>query len=134
MTRITKLRRGAIDHENVFVGATLNSTGQIIVSPAGTTWELDILSSIAVPSPLPASGPYVVSLNQAVSNGHASVVKLSGTPSLDSSGDRRLFVFINGVELNSSALGTTSNTDEIEIILDYQLDETSDTIKVWYSV
>ena len=84
--------------------------------------------------PLPASGPYVVSLNQSVSNGHASVVKLSGTPSLDSSGDRRLFVFINGVELNSSALGTTSNTDEIEITLDYPLDETSDTIKVWYSV
>ena len=134
MARITKLRKGAINHEDVFVGATLNATGQIVVSPTGTTWELDILSSIAVPSSLPASGPYVVSLNQSVTNGYTSVVKLSGTPSLDSSGDRRLFVFINGVELNSSALGTTSNTDEIEILLNYELDETSDTIKVWYSV
>jgi len=137
MARRTKLRTGAIDHTSVFVGASTEGgdlDGKIIVTPAGTTWELDILSSIAVPSPLPGSGPYVVSLNQPDGPNYVSVVKMSGTPSVDTSGDKRLFVFINGVELNSSALGGTSNPDEIEITLDYELDSSSDTIKVWYSV
>lgn len=134
MARRTQLRTGAIDHTSVFIGGTTDTDGKIILTSAGTTWELDILSDITVPNPIPASGPYVVSINQPNGSDFVSVIKLSGIPSVDSSGDRRLFVFINGVELNNSALGTTLNTDEIKITLDYELDSTSDTIKVWYSV
>ena len=132
--RITKQRKGSLDHASLFTDASVNSEGEIILSSSGTAWELDILTSISVPNPTPASGPYVVSLNTASGSDYVSVVKMSGVPSLDASGDKRLFVFINGVELNASALGSTSNSDEIQITLDYELDSASDTIKVWYSV
>ena len=134
MARVTKQRKDSLDHTSIFTDAGVNSEGEIILSSSGGVWELDILTSISVPNPTPSSGPYVVSLNTATSEGNVSVIKMSGVPSLDASGDKRLFVFINGVELNASALGSTSNSDEIQITLDYQLDATSDTIKVWYSV
>ena len=60
---------------------------------------------------------------------------MSGIPSRDTSGDKRLFVFINGVELTANALDDVPNQDsQIKITLDYPLDSSSDTIKVWYSV
>ena len=132
MTRVTKQRKGSLEHTSVFSGASINSDGQIEIS-SGTNWELDILSDISVPDPTPSSGPYVVSLNTLNGQDYDSVVKMSGTPSTDTSGDKRLFVFINGVELNSTALGSTANLDEIKITLDYELNPSTDTIKVWYS-
>lgn len=139
MTRITKLRRGAIDHEDMFVGATLNATGQILVTPAGTTWELDILTNINALTQAPAGQQaYVTSLSQLQSSGlQRTIIQLSGTPSTDTSGDRRLFLFINGAELPASSLIPLTSgdpTDQITFDLNYSLDPASDTIKVWYSV
>lgn len=135
MARRTQLRTGAIDHTSVFVGATLNPTGQIVVTPAGTTWELDILTDISEGGNNDG-GASVVALNTDLSNDtYETILQLSGAPSSDATGDKRLFVFINGVELTANALDDVVDQDsQIKITLDYQLDSTSDTIKVWYSV
>ena len=135
MARRTQLRTGAIDATSVFVGATLNPAGQIVVTPAGTTWELDILTNISEGG-TNGGGAYVVALNTDLNNDtYETILQLSGEPSSDATGDKRLFVFINGVELTANALDDVVDQDsQIRIILDYQLDETSDTIKVWYSV
>lgn len=135
MARRTQLRTGAIDATSVFVGATLNPAGQIVVTPAGTTWELDILTDITE-GVTNAGGARVVALNTDLGNDtYGTILQLSGEPSSDATGDKRLFVFINGVELTANALDDVANEDtQIKITLDYQLDETSDTIKVWYSV
>ena len=135
MARRTQLRTGAIDATSVFVGATLNPTGQIVVTPAGTTWELDILTDISVGGNN-GGGASVLTLNNDLGNDtYETILQLSGAPSSDATGDKRLFVFINGVELTANALDDVVDQDsQIKITLDYQLDETSDTIKVWYSV
>lgn len=135
MARRTQLRTGAIDHTSVFVGGTLNPTGQIVISPPGTTWELDILTNISE-NGNNAGGASVVTLNSNSGSGtYETILQLSGTPSSDATGDKRLFVFINGIELTASALENVVDQDsQIKIILDYLLDDTSDTIKVWYSV
>lgn len=135
MARRTQLRTGAIDHTSVFVGASTDDDGKIVVTPAGTTWELDILTDITKGGNN-AGGASVLSLNTDTGNDtYETILQLSGAPSLDATGDKRLFVFINGVELTANALDDVVNQDsQIKITLDYPLDDTSDTIKVWYSV
>lgn len=135
MARRTQLRTGAIDYASVFVGATLNPAGQIVVTPEGTTWELDILTNINE-GVINAGGASVDTLNKDLGGGtYETILQLSGAPSSDATGDKRLFVFINGVELTANALDDVVDQDsQIKITLDYELDPASDTIKVWYSV
>ena len=134
MARRTQLRTGAIDHTSVFVGASVDGDGKIVVTPAGTTWELDILTNINE-GVVNAGGASVDTLNKDLGGTYETILQLSGAPSLDATGDKRLFVFINGVELTANALSDVVDEDsQIKITLDYQLDPASDTIKVWYSV
>lgn len=132
MGRRTKIRTGAIDVTSVFSGASVNSDGQIQIS-SGTNWELDILTDITEGG-TNAGGASVIQLNNNVGNDYETIIQLTGTPSADTSGDKRLFVFINGVELTANALSDVANqTSQIKITLDYQLNPSTDTIKVWYS-
>ena len=109
---------------------------------AGRTWELDILTDITERTSAPSGQQaYVTSLNDPQSGDlYRTTIKLSGSPSTDASGDRRLFAFINGAELPATslvALQSGDPTDEIKFDLGYELTatgSTTDTIKVWYSV
>ena len=132
MGRRTKIRAGALDVTSVFSGASVNSDGQIQIS-SGTNWELDILTDITEGG-TNAGGASVIQLNNNVGNDYETIIQLTGTPSADTSGDKRLFVFINGVELTANALSDVANQpSQIKITLDYQLNTNTDTIKVWYS-
>ena len=132
MGRRTKNRAGALDVTSVFYGASVNSDGQIQIS-SGTNWELDILTDITEGG-TNAGGASVIQLNNNVGNDYETIIQLTGTPSADTSGDKRLFVFINGVELTANALSDVANQpSQIKITLDYQLNTNTDTIKVWYS-
>ena len=133
MGRRTKIRAGALDVTSVFSGASVNSDGQIQIS-SGTNWELDILTDITE-GETNAGGASVSLLNDDLGNDtYETIIQLTGTPSADTSGDKRLFVFINGVELTANALSDVANQpSQIKITLDYQLNTNTDTIKVWYS-
>lgn len=134
MGRRTKIRAGAIDHQ-AFTASTLNAAdGKITIGSSGTNWELDILTDIAE-NVTNDGGASVTQLNYDLGNNtYETIIQLTGTPSADTSGDKRLFVFINGVELTANALSDVANqTSQIKITLDYQLNPSTDTIKVWYS-
>ena len=133
MGRRTKIRAGAIDHQ-AFTASTLNAAdGKITIGSSGTNWELDILTDITEGG-TNDGGASVIQLNNSAGNDYETIIQLTGTPSADTSGDKRLFVFINGVELTANALSDVANqTSQIKITLDYQLNPSTDTIKVWYS-